>query len=252
MENQYSFAAIRGVQAGRAFYVAMVPLKMLERLFRYNDQQLPGALRAQRDLNKSRIPAISRYVIANPSEYVLSALSATIDGAFAFEAAAGQRSVGRLNIDMAATILINDGQHRRAGIIEAIRERPSLGDETIAVTLYPDEGLARSQQLFVDLNQHGVKPARSLRLFYDGRDGGAQLSRMVADTIPLFRKLTDFTRSNLPAGSRKLFAFSSLHTAVTTLVSDTFLPALTDKSLTVGAGACAFTGGPAGHATRPP
>jgi DNA sulfur modification protein DndB len=55
MENQYSFAAIRGVQAGRAFYVAMVPLKTLERLFRYNDDRLPAALRAQRDLNKSRI-----------------------------------------------------------------------------------------------------------------------------------------------------------------------------------------------------
>ncbi|NIJ22057.1 DNA sulfur modification protein DndB [Sphingomonas naasensis] len=220
MDNSYSFAAIRGIQAGRAFYVAMIPLRMLERLFRYDEEELPIALCAQRDLNKTRIPAIARYVADNPSEYVLSALSATIDGAFEFEPVAGQRSVGTLEIDMRATILVNDGQHRRAGIIEALRDRPSLGDETIAVTLFPDEGLTRSQQMFVDLNQHGVKPARSLRLFYDGRDEGARLSRAVADAIPLFRELTDFTRSNLTAGSRKLFAFSNLHTAVSTLVAD--------------------------------
>lgn len=221
----YSFAAIRGIQASRAFYVAMVPLKTLERLFRYDEEELPAQLRAQRALNKGRIPGIARYIVENPSEYVLSALSATIDGAFAFDPVPGQRSVGMLSIDMSATILVNDGQHRRAGIIEALRERPSLGNETIAVTLFPDEGLTRSQQMFVDLNQHGVKPARSLRLFYDGRDDEARLSRAVADAIPLFRDMTDFTRSNLTAGSRKLFAFSNLHTAVSTLVSEASLPA---------------------------
>lgn len=225
LDNSYSFAAVRGVQANRAYYVAMVPMKTLQRLFQFDDEELPLGLRAQRELNRTRIPAIARYINANPSEYVLSALSASIGGAFRFEPFPGQRAVGTLLIDMAATILINDGQHRRAAIVEALRERPSLGDETIAITLFPDEGLERSQQMFVDLNQHGVKPARSLRLFYDGRDEGAQLTKAVADAIPLLRDLTDFTRSNLPAGSRKLFAFSNLHTATATLVNDASLPA---------------------------
>ena len=229
MDNSYKFSAIRGVQAGRAFYVAMVPLKILERLFTFNESDLPVQLRAQRDLNKGRIPAIARYINANPTEYILSALSASINGVFRFECCEGQRSIGTLHIDMAATILINDGQHRRAGIIEALRERPLLGDETIAVTLFPDEGLHRSQQMFVDLNQHGVKPARSLRLFYDGRDGTAQLTRAVVDAIPLFRNLTDFSRSNLPSGSRKLFAFSNLHSATETLVNEAGLDATPDQ-----------------------
>jgi DNA sulfur modification protein DndB len=232
MQNSYSFAAIRGVQAGRAFYVAMVPLKTMERLFQFDDEELPPSLRSQRDLNRTRIPAIARYINENPGEYVLSALSASIGGAFEFEPLTGQRSVGTLKIDMGATILINDGQHRRAGIVEALRERPTLGDETIAVTLFPDEGLKRSQQMFVDLNQHGVKPARSLRLFYDSRDEAAQLTRAVADAIPLFRDMTDFTRSNLPNGSRKLFAFSNLHTATATLVAEATLPATADDPST--------------------
>jgi DNA sulfur modification protein DndB len=233
MDNTYSFSAVRGVQAGRAYYIAMVPLRTLDRLFRFNEDGLPAQLRAQRDLNKGRIPGIARYLTENASEYVLSAISATIDGGFRFEPFPGQRSVGTLAIDIAATILINDGQHRRAGIIEALRERPTLGDETIAVTLYPDDGLERSQQMFVDLNQHGVKPARSLRLFYDVRDDGARLTRAVAQAVPLFRNMTDFSRSNLPAKSRKLFAFSSLHTAVTTLASEAWLGATPDDPSSV-------------------
>lgn len=225
MENAYRFAAIRGVQANRAFYVAMVPLRTLDRLFTFDDVELPPELRAQRELNKARVPAIARYINDNPDEYVLSALSATIDGAFRFEPFEGQRSVGTLAIDLAATLLVNDGQHRRAGIVEALRERPTLGDETIAVTLFPDQGLGRSQQMFVDLNQHGVKPARSLRLFYDGRDDVARLTRTVIEAIPLLRDMTDLTRSNLPAGSRMLFAFSNLHSAVRTLISDAQLSA---------------------------
>ncbi len=218
--NVYSFAAIRGVQAGRAYYVAMVPLRTVERLFRFDEEELPPELRAQRELNKARVPAIARYLATNAGEYVLSSLAATVDGGMRFEPVDGHRSVGTLIVDMTATIVINDGQHRRAGIIEALRERPHLGDETIAVTLFPDAGLARSQQMFVDLNQHGVKPSRSLRLFYDARDDAARLTRAVVDAIPLFRNLTDLTRTNLTSGSRKLFAFSNLHTATATLIDE--------------------------------
>lgn len=161
--NSYRFAAIRGVQAGRAYYVIMVPLRSVGRLFCFDEQDLPPELRAQRELNKGRVPAIAQYIADHPREYVLSALAASIDGAFRFEPSgtdSTSRSVGVLIVDMTATILINDGQHRRAGIVEALRDRPRLGDETIAVTIFPDEGLERSQQMFVDLNQHSVHRRR--------------------------------------------------------------------------------------------
>ncbi|WP_114955004.1 DNA sulfur modification protein DndB [Sphingosinicella terrae] len=227
--NVYSFTAIRGVQAGRAYYVAMVPLKTLERLFQFSEGELPPQLRAQRELNKARVPGIARYLTTNAGQYVLSALAATVDGVMRFEPADGHRSAGNLIVDMNATILINDGQHRRAGIIEALKERPHLGEETIAVTLFPDEGLARSQQMFVDLNQHGVKPSRSLRLFYDSRNQAAGLSRAVIDAIPLFRDLTDLTRACVSSGSRKLFAFGNIHSATATLVEEAGLDASEDN-----------------------
>ena len=37
----YGFDAIRGVQAGREFYVAMCPLKIIPKLFIFNDYDIP-------------------------------------------------------------------------------------------------------------------------------------------------------------------------------------------------------------------
>jgi len=168
--NSLEFTAIRGVQAGSAYYVIMVPLKVVPRLFKFDDEAMPAELRAQRVLNKARVPAIANYITNNPTEYILSSLCASIDGEIAFEAAAQDgplRKVGQLRIDMGATILINDGQHRRAAIEDAVRERPTMGDETISVVVFADRGLKRSQQMFADLNIHAVRPTKSIKLLYD-------------------------------------------------------------------------------------
>ena len=171
--NSLDFTAIRGVQAGSAYYVIMVPLKVVPRLFKFDDESMPTELRAQRILNKARVPAIATYITNNSSEYILSSLCASIDGEIEFQPAAANgalRAVGKLRIAMSATILINDGQHRRAAIEEAIRERPLLGDETISVVVFADRGLKRSQQMFADLNIHAVRATKSIKLLYNHRD----------------------------------------------------------------------------------
>ena len=59
----YGFDAIRGVQAGREFYVAMCPMKIIPKLFIFNEYDLPAEIRAQRTLRASRIPAITNYIL---------------------------------------------------------------------------------------------------------------------------------------------------------------------------------------------
>ncbi|HEX8233339.1 MAG TPA: DNA sulfur modification protein DndB [Caulobacteraceae bacterium] len=219
--NSLEFTAIRGVQAGSAYYVIMVPLKVVPRLFRFDDEGMPTELRAQRVLNKARVPAIASYITSNSTEYILSSLCASIDGEILFEPAASEgplRKVGQLRIDMGATILINDGQHRRAAIEEAIRERPLLGEETISVVVFADRGLKRSQQMFADLNIHAVRPTRSIKLLYDHRDALAGLTREVVAAIPLFRDFTCFDTTSISNRSIKFFTLSSLHQATAELI----------------------------------
>ena len=56
-----SFPAIRAYQAGEAFYVVMCPMKLLTKLFSFDDEEVPPEVRAQRVLNKARLPEIARY-----------------------------------------------------------------------------------------------------------------------------------------------------------------------------------------------
>ena len=63
---EYNFPAIRGIQAGREYYISMCPLRLIPRIFLFDEDELNPELRAQRILNKSRIPEMARYILANP------------------------------------------------------------------------------------------------------------------------------------------------------------------------------------------
>ncbi|HEX9560538.1 MAG TPA: DNA sulfur modification protein DndB, partial [Candidatus Dormibacteraeota bacterium] len=61
-----SFPAIRGKQGKRDFYVAMFPLGVIPRLFKFVDYtELPPEQRAQRALLRKRVPEIARYMLEN-------------------------------------------------------------------------------------------------------------------------------------------------------------------------------------------
>jgi DNA sulfur modification protein DndB len=112
---------------------------------------------------------------------------------------------------MTARFIINDGQHRRAAIEEALKERPELGDETIAVVFFIDSGLKRSQQMFADLNKHAVRPTKSLGILYDLRDPQSQLARKLITTVPVFKGLTETEKTTISNRSIKLFTLSSIY-----------------------------------------
>jgi DNA sulfur modification protein DndB len=187
---------------------------VIPKIFLFNEEELAPEVRAQRVLNKGRLPALTRYILDNPDGYVFSALTASVDGDLKFEGIAEQgpgMRAGQIRVPMASRFLINDGQHRRAAIELALRENPDLGDETIAVVFFHDAGLARCQQMFADLNRHAVRPARSIGVLYDHRDDLASLTRLVALRSPVFKHHVEMETSTLSTRSRKLFTLSALH-----------------------------------------
>jgi DNA sulfur modification protein DndB len=211
----YTFPAIRGVQANREYYVSMCPLRLIPKIFLFNEEELVPELRAQRILNRARIPEIARYVLDNRADYTFSALTASIDGFAEFTPAAGQELglLGSLHVAMDARFVINDGQHRRAAIEAAIRENPELADESIAVVFFVDVGLARCQQMFADLNRHAIRPSTSLGVLYDQRDSPGRVVKQWLINDPMFHTLTEMEKSTLALRSRKLFTLSALYQA---------------------------------------
>lgn len=209
----YTFPAIKGKQATRDYFIIMCPLKILSKLFIFNEDELPPEHRAQRILNKARIPEMATYIINNPRDYVFSSLTASIDGDFEFAPINEEfdNKIGNLKVSMDSRLLINDGQHRRAAIEEAIKAVPELEDETISVVLFIDEGLKRSQQIFADLNKHAVNVSKSIGILYDSRDPIAMITKSLLEENNYLKHFTDKENPSLSKFSPKLFTLSSIN-----------------------------------------
>ncbi|HSW63853.1 MAG TPA: DNA sulfur modification protein DndB [Dissulfurispiraceae bacterium] len=219
----YVFPVIRGIQASREYYVTMCPMRLIPRILLFDEQELRPELRSQRLLNKARVPAIANYIVKNPTEYVFSALTASIDADVEFTPVSDDLAlynIGHIRIPMSARMVINDGQHRRAAIEMALRTQPELGDETIACVLFVDTGLRRAQQMFADLNRYAVRPTQSLSILYDHRDHLSVLTRELVHRVVAFRGLTELDKSTISNRSRSLFTLSGVHRATCELLAD--------------------------------
>lgn len=220
---EYVFPCIRGMQAKSEYFVSMCPLRLIPKIFIFNEEELLPELRAQRFLNKARLPDITRYLIENRDSYVFSAITASIDGDVHFEPIEtgdmGKR-IGFLHVPMSAQFIINDGQHRRAAIEIAIREEPELGDESIAVVFFMDRELKRCQQMFADLNRYAIRPSKSLGVLYDHRDETAEIARSVAFKAEAFNGVVEMERSTLSPRASRLFTLSSIYHATSALLAN--------------------------------
>ena len=219
----YSFPAIRGVQAQREYFVSMCPMRLLPKIFLFNEEEMSPEIRAQRRLNRARVPDIAGYISRNRDSYAFSAITASLDGAVDFTPISDDddaRNIGLLRIPMAAKFIINDGQHRRAAIERALTDTPEIGDESIAVVFFQDPGLKRCQQLFADLNRHAIRPSTSLSVLYDHRDAKALLAKELVGKSGVFQNLVELEKSNLSARSRRLFTLSAIYNATNDLLQN--------------------------------
>ena len=219
---EYSLPVIRGIQARREYYIAMCPVRLLPKLFPLENEKVPPQARSQRQLDRRRVPKIARYILDNPDTYTTAAIAVSIDGDIVFEAigeSGDAHKIGRLRIPMDSRFIINDGQHRMAALQMALQANEELADETIALVLFVDTGLGRSQQRFSDLNRFVVRPPNSLNILYDRRDPDAEIARQTVDRVAIFRQLTETERNTLPKRSPKLFTLSGIYQANVALLS---------------------------------
>ncbi|MCG9665920.1 DNA sulfur modification protein DndB [Vibrio mediterranei] len=223
-----SFPAIRGTQAKTEYYIVMCPLKRLNKIFTFDEGQLPVDQRAQRIISEERIPDIANYILDNRDNYVFSALTACISGTSEFVPIGDnkhEQKIGTLLIDEDAELYITDGQHRNAAILEAIKADPSLADETISVVFFTNKSLEERQRIFKDLNLYPVKTDSSLSITYDDKPD-AILSKTVVFGSEQLTKLVHMEKSNLGSRSKKLVSHSAINKA-----SKYLLGSITQKNL---------------------
>jgi len=214
----------------RDYYVAMLKLALIPKLFKFRDwAELPPEQRAQRVIQKSRIPEITQYILENEDGYLFSSLTASYNCDPVFHSMAGQEEMGVLEIPFEADLVVNDGQHRRAAIEEALKENPLLGNETISVVLFPWEDLDRMQQMFSDLNRTARTTSKSLNILYNHRDLMSQVALTVIEKVDAFKGMVDKDRISLPLRSPKLFTLGAIYDAINALLGSVSEPDFDQK-----------------------
>lgn len=220
-EAYFAFQAVKGIQANKEYFISMVPLSTIPKLFVFVDEELPPEVRAQRTLNRSRIPEMCDYIVENPDSYVFSSLTVSVDSDMEFTPVSEENPcLGTLRIPMNAKCLINDGQHRKAAIEAALKKDPRLRYEHISVVFYHDLGLKRSQQMFSDLNRYAIRPTKSLNILYDDRDMLSCLVREMTQELPIFEGLVELEKTTISNRSRKLFTLSAIYHGTKALLKD--------------------------------
>ena len=228
--------AIRGRMGGRTYFTISMKLKTVPRFFEFqNYKALEPEERAQRILNKQRVPAIRDYLLQNPDSYVFSSITASYelpDGVSEddlFTPFEPGSDIGVLNLPMEADLLINDGQHRRAGIAAALEEDPTIGEDSISVVLFPFENHDRAQQMFSDLNRTAQPTTKSLNILYDHRDRLSSITMTVVSQVAALDGRVDKEHASLARRSPALITLGSLHDATKELLGDVTEDNFTEK-----------------------
>lgn len=210
-----TFPAMRGQIGGRTYYSCMMQLSVIPKMFTFREwAEFRPEDREQRVLNENRIPQIAKYIIDNEDGYLFASITASYKCDVKFKSIGSSDDLGTLEMEFdQANFVINDGQHRCAAIASAVKENPSIGEETISVLLFPYESRERVQQMFSDLNRFVAKTSKSLDILYDKRDRLSQVTMRIADLVPVFQGMLDKDAVSIPARSSKLFTLAALYDA---------------------------------------
>jgi DNA sulfur modification protein DndB len=210
--------AMRGKIGSRTYYACLMPLSAIPNLFKFTDWAgFTPEDREQRVLNEKRVPELRDYINENEEDYIFSSITASYKSTPVFDPVPNGNgmdgAIGVLKLKLGDELIINDGQHRCAGIAEALKDNPSIGDHTISVLLFPYENKDRVQQMFSDLNRYGQKTSKSLDILYDKRDKISAATLASLEQVPVFRELTDKDSMSLKSKSTKLFTLAALYDA---------------------------------------
>ncbi|MBK0023881.1 hypothetical protein IAE29_23695 [Ochrobactrum sp. S46] len=117
-------------------------------------------------------------------------------------------TLGFLSLSGKEKLFTIDGQHRLAGIKEALSEGMSLGDDLLPVILVGHKrtaaGIQRTRRLFTTLNKSAVPVKKRDIIALDEDDVMAIIVRQLVENEERFKdpKIAVTTSQNIPVGNR--------------------------------------------------
>lgn len=193
-------------------YLVLTTNAILTSFFSTEVEAPEGA--SQRPLDPRHARAIGDYVVQNPADYVLGALTYACDDEGFFDEAVPGTGLGVLRLPLDARLRSVDGQHRRVGLSQAIQRSRELGTEHAALLIYVEPDLRKRRQMFSDMNNTPRKVAKAVNVAFDSRDPFARAVNRLAEEHPLLADRVERMSARVQPGSAALFTLGAVHDAV--------------------------------------
>ncbi len=245
--------ALRGVFGDWIYYSCLVPMSEIpERVDFADELQRSKRLSKlmQRELKRNRATEIKDYLLGEKERFFNSLVIAIYggrpnwfqigirfldmhdvrnatslqEGIARLSPEAGE-SLGLLRLSGREKMFAVDGQHRLAGIKEAIKEKGGAGREAVSVLIVAhrptQSGLERTRRLFTTLNKTAVPVSKSEIIALDENDAAAIIVRELVEEHPWFsgKRVSFVATNNIPSGEAlSLTTIGNLYDVVRTLV----------------------------------
>lgn len=242
-EKRDYYPALRGFFGDWIYYSCLVSVKeVTKRISFANEIHKSKKLSEwiQRQLQKGRSKEISDYLRREGQRFFNSLVVAIYGGDpawhgfYNFKPTARdidladvpeevEDSVGFLSFTGEEHMFAVDGQHRLAGMKEAINADPTLGKDKVSLLIVGHQtnktGLERSRRLFTTLNKTAKPVGKGDIIALDENDVMAIVTRLLVENDPWFsdERIRFSQADNLPVGAPELTTIGNLYDLLTIL-----------------------------------
>ncbi len=254
-----TFPAIRAGMGENEFYGSVLTFGEAARLIQFVEDvddwtaDTDPEAKIQRRLNVARVEReMVPYLLTVPDHFysaltveIRPAITEGFDGHLPFEPVGGSitggMTWGQIVLDGTETLYALDGQHRLKSIQLAIRQKPELAREQIAVIFVPHRSQRRSQLLFSDLNRFAKSPSKSISLLFSHRDPVVTLAKTLMEHVDFLTGRVEVETTSLSKHTPNVITLSSLYEMTRSLtegreVGDPLPQAEVDRQLAIWSG----------------
>lgn len=206
-----SIPAIRGKQGSRTMYLVLAENAVLNTFFSTEVEAPEDS--AQRPLDPRHARDIADYIVGNPDEYVLGALTYAADREGVFDEVLEGTGVGILQLPLDVRLRSVDGQHRRVGIRQALQRARDVENQHTGLLIYVERDVTKRRQMFSDMNNTPRKVSKALNVAFDSRDPFARAVKRLITEHPLLEDRVETLSVRVQSGSHHLFTLGAVHDA---------------------------------------
>lgn len=230
--------SLRGSFGSWIFYSCLMPIDELSTRVRFAEEIHPDKALSeliQRRLTGARAKQIASYLASAPDRFFNSLVLATYAGAPEWLEVGNLRSssqpnilkeiserardsIGFLRLSGAEKIFALDGQHRLAGIRQALADGTKLEDELVPVLIVGHKkdkaGKQRTRRLFTTLNKTAIPVQKADIIALDEDDAMAIIARRLVEENASFKhpKVAVISSTNMPVTNQEsMMTISSLY-----------------------------------------